>query len=137
MVVSVVGKTETIFDTGTTQIIGDPVGIAALFAALSPSGAKPAPEYGVGIYTSTWATVVVLQISRRPPTDFSITVPCDFGTPISVYVGGKEVKIPPASFNLGPVSEDDDETCLAGAASDEELTGGVLAFGSNLPLGQS
>jgi hypothetical protein len=51
----VVGKTETIFDTGTTQILGDPVGINAFFAALSPSGAKPAPEYGDGIYTSTWA----------------------------------------------------------------------------------
>jgi Eukaryotic aspartyl protease len=52
--------------------------------------------------------------------DFSITVPCNFNTPISVYVGGKEVKISPATFNLGPVSAGSD-TCIAGAASIEVL----------------
>ena len=62
---------------------------------------------------------------------FSITVPCDFNTPISVYVGGKEVKISLKSFNLGAVSPGSN-TCVAGAASDEELTDGTLAA-DNLP----
>ena len=62
---------------------------------------------------------------------FSITVPCDFNTPISVYVGGKEVKISPESFNLGPVSPGSN-TCIACAASDVDLTGGALAS-DNLP----
>ena len=57
----------------------------------------------------------------------SITVPCNFDIPISVYVGGKEVKISPASFNLGPVSPGSD-TCIGGAASDAGLKGGKLAF---------
>jgi cathepsin D len=81
--------------------------------------------------------LVVLPIGCRPSSDFSITVPCTFSTPISVYVGGKEVKIPPASFNLGPVSEGDDKTCMAGAASDEALTGGMLAFVGNLSSGKA
>ena len=62
---------------------------------------------------------------------FSITVPCDFNTPISVYVGEKEVKISPESFIIGAVSLDFD-TCIAGAASDVDLTGGALAS-DNLP----
>ena len=41
-------------------------------------------------------------------------------------VGGKEVEISPESFNLGPEYEGSD-TCVAGAASDESLTGGKLA----------
>ena len=64
--------------------------------------------------------LVVLSINCRITHDFSITVPCDFNTPISVYVGGKEVKISPESFNLGPISADS-KTCLAGAASDAVL----------------
>jgi cathepsin D len=42
--------TEAIFDTGTTLIIGDPARIALLY--LQIPGALPAPEYGVGLYTS-------------------------------------------------------------------------------------
>jgi len=96
----VVGQTETIFDTGTTQIVGDPKGIERLYAPLLIYGAMPAPEYGDGIYT----------------------IPCNFNTPISIYVGKKEIKISPASFNLGPVSPGS-TTCYAGAASDDSLTG--------------
>ena len=56
----------TIFDTGTTQIIGDPAGIEDFFTPLVLFyGAEPAPQYGAGIYTSTWASrQVVLPIRR-------------------------------------------------------------------------
>ena len=57
----VVGETTTIFDTGTTQIIGDPVGIQNFFTPLLFYGAEPAPQYGAGIYTSTWASSVADQ----------------------------------------------------------------------------
>lgn len=40
-------------------------------------------------------------------------------------VGGKEVSISPASFNLGRVSQDSD-LCMAGAAADAALTGREL-----------
>jgi Eukaryotic aspartyl protease len=73
--------------------------------------------------------LVLLPISLLTMFAFSITVPCDFDTPISVYVGGKEVKISSASFNLGQVSPGSD-TCIGGAASDAGLTGGKLAFDS-------
>jgi cathepsin D len=66
----------------------------------------------------------VLSIGRRTTFDFSITVPCDFNTPISIYVGGKEIQISPDTFKLGPVSNG---RCLAGAASDKQLTDGKLA----------
>jgi Eukaryotic aspartyl protease len=70
--------------------------------------------------------VLVLPIRHRLTFDLSITVPCDFSPSVSVYVGGMEVIIPPASFNLGPISTGSN-TCLAGAASDESLTGSELA----------
>ena len=55
----VVGETKTIFDTGTTQIIGDPVSIEDFFTPLVLLYcAEPAPQYGEGIYTSTWASSV-------------------------------------------------------------------------------
>jgi hypothetical protein len=38
-------------------------------------------------------------------------------------VGGREVSISPASFNIGRVSQDSDR-CTAGAAADPTLTGG-------------
>ena len=53
--VPVLGKTNAIFDTGTTQIVGDPAGIQKFFARLEQYGAKSDPQYGDGIYTSTWA----------------------------------------------------------------------------------
>lgn len=40
-------------------------------------------------------------------------------------VGGKEVSISPASFNLGRVSQNSD-LCMAGAASEPTLSGGEL-----------
>ena len=64
-------------------------------------------------------------MNRCTTFDFSITVPCTFNTPISVYVGGKEVKISPDAFNLGPVSAGS-TTCYGGAAYDPSLTGGKL-----------
>ena len=117
---------DAIFDTGTTLIIGDPVGITDFYTALSPFGARPSPEYGVGLYTSTWAGRLVLSISRLTMFDFSITVPCDFHTPISIYFRGKEIKISADTFNLGPI-DNDPGRCLGGAASDAELIGGKLA----------
>jgi hypothetical protein len=44
---------------------------------------------------------------------------------MSVYIGEKEIKISPHSFNLGPT--DRNNYCHAGAASDSNLTGGELA----------
>lgn len=58
----VVEETDTIFDTGTTQIIGDPAGIQDFFDPLILFyGAEPAPEYGEGIYTSMWTSNVADQ----------------------------------------------------------------------------
>jgi hypothetical protein len=76
--------------------------------------------------------LVVLLIRRLTTFEFSITVPCTFNTPISVYVGGtsggnsKEIKISPEAFNLGPISQGSND-CVAGAASYVELTAGKLA----------
>ncbi|KAI0253317.1 acid protease [Lactifluus subvellereus] len=91
---TVVGNTTAIFDTGTTLILGDEGGISKLFARIP--GARLAPHHGRGIYT----------------------IPCDFNTSISIDVGGKDIVISPASFNLGPLS---DNTCLAGAAAEHAL----------------
>lgn len=51
-----VGKIEAIFDTGSTNIIGDPVRVAK-FASII--GAKAAPGYGDGTYTSTLSNVAI------------------------------------------------------------------------------
>ncbi|KAF8501658.1 aspartic peptidase domain-containing protein [Russula emetica] len=96
---------DAVFDTSITQIIGDP-DIEQFYAALEPSGAKPAPEYGDGIYT----------------------IPCNSSTPISVYVGGKEIEISFDAFNLGSLSEGSDAS-LTGAASDDQLTGEFWILG--------
>ncbi|KAH9968219.1 acid protease [Russula dissimulans] len=101
---TVVGNTAAIYDTGTTQIVGDSAGIANLFNSIS--GAQSASQYGPGVYT----------------------IPCNFNTPISIDVGGKNVSISPASFNLGPVAEGSD-TCMAGAAADQSMTGGFWILG--------
>jgi hypothetical protein len=47
---------EAIFDTGIAWIVGDSNRIKQFYAALEPFGAKHAPEYGPGIYTSTWSS---------------------------------------------------------------------------------
>jgi hypothetical protein len=54
--VPAVGKTEAIYDTGTTLILGDPEGIEQFYVSLLPFGALPAPLDGVGLYSSTWAS---------------------------------------------------------------------------------
>lgn len=97
----VVKGTAAIFDSGTTMIIGDPVGIANLFNAID--GAQ---SDGEGSYT----------------------IPCKMNTPVSMNVGGKEVRISPASFNLGPVSQGSDR-CMAGAAADASLTSDFWIIG--------
>ena len=119
-----------IFDTGTTMIIGDPAGIRDFFAPLELSyGAKPLPNSpgsssDSGYYSSTWA-----NLADQPSQQyfiFYISVPCNFTTPISIYVGKKEIKITPDTFNLGPISNGSDR-CFAGAAWLKQLTGGKLA----------
>ena len=60
-----VGLTEVIFDTGTSLIIGDPIGIERLYDPLHFYGARSAPEYGDGTYISTWARKAV---DRTPHT---------------------------------------------------------------------
>jgi hypothetical protein len=52
---TVVGNTAAIYDTGTTQIIGDSAGIAKLFKSIS--GAHLAPQHGPGVYTSALTSV--------------------------------------------------------------------------------
>ncbi|KAI0299940.1 acid protease [Russula brevipes] len=101
---SVLGRTEAIFDTGASQIIGDPNGISRIFASID--GAQEAPDVGPGIYT----------------------IPCNFNTRISINVGGKEVEISPATFNLGAVSPGS-STCVAGAAADPSLEGKFWVLG--------
>jgi len=109
---SVLGSTAAIFDTGTTEILGDSASIAKLFAEIS--GSKPAPQLGDGAYTSAFSSVT--GQSTRIHSNFNIPVPCTFNTPISINVGGKAVSISPASFNLGPISKGS-TTCLAGAGA--------------------
>jgi len=99
---TVVGNTEAIFDTGTTLIVGDKHGISKLFAPIL--GAQSAPQYGPGLYT----------------------IPCNFNTPISIDVGGMDIAISPASFNHGRVS---DNTCIAGAAASQALSGNFWILG--------
>jgi hypothetical protein len=53
----VVGSTTAIFDTGSTQIIGDPTGIAKLFDSIS--GAQSAPHLGDGVYTSAFSNATI------------------------------------------------------------------------------
>jgi cathepsin D len=48
---AVVNSTAAIFDSGTTQIVGDPAGIAKLFEAID--GAQSAGE---GVYTSAFSS---------------------------------------------------------------------------------
>jgi cathepsin D len=55
-----------------------------------------------------------------------IPVPCNFNTPVSINVGGREVEISPATFNLGAVSPGSNN-CVAGAAADPSLEGSKLA----------
>ncbi len=51
----VVGSKAAIFDTGTTEIVGDHTGIAKLFKAIN--GAHSAPQLGKGTYTSAFSPV--------------------------------------------------------------------------------
>ena len=85
--------------------------------------------------------LVVLLIRHRTTffLNFSITVPCDFNIPISVYVGGKEVRISPDSFKLGRI---DGFRCFAGAtwsdspslkgskSASDDLSGGKTDLGT-------
>ena len=60
-VVTPVGRTAAVFDTGTNLIVGDPTGIQNFYEPLS--GAEPLPSQGgVVIYTSTWANSVADQL---------------------------------------------------------------------------
>ena len=122
---SVVGRTAAIFDSGTTQIVGDPKSIAKFFKPIK--GAKAASnEYGEVSYTSALSSTTD-QPTRLYIYIFNIQVPCTFDTPISIDVGGKIVNIPPTSFNLGRVSPNS-STCMAGAAAVPGLTGSELCF---------
>ena len=61
--IPVVEQTDAIYDTGTTQIVGDPIGIQQFYALLFAFGARPAPQYGEGIYTST----LISSAADEPP----------------------------------------------------------------------
>lgn len=64
--IPVVGNNAAIFDTGTTGILGDPDGIAALFGAIS--GALPAPHLAKGVYTSAFTSAADHQIGFHIPS---------------------------------------------------------------------
>ena len=117
----VLGSTATIFDSGTTLILGDPICVAKLFEAVN--GAQLAPQLGEGIYTSAFSSATNQPI--RIHISFNASVPCILDNLISIKVGGTEVNISPASFNFGRVSQDSD-FCVAGVAADPSLTGGEL-----------
>jgi cathepsin D len=104
------GRTAAIFDTGTTQILGDPGSIAKMFEAIS--GAKSAPSYGIDLYTSALCYVAGQSII----SNLYSLVPCSFNSTISINIGGKIINISPASFNLGPIYEGS-TSCFAGAAA--------------------
>lgn len=53
---------DAIFDTGISWIVGDSDRIAQFYAALEPYGAKHAPEYGDGIYSSMWSSCSADQL---------------------------------------------------------------------------
>lgn len=75
--------------------------------------------------------LVVAPIRRLTTFDFFITVPCDFNTPISVFVGGSSVIITLQTFKHSSTSFDSTR-CMAGAFSESSLTGGRLAS-TNIP----
>jgi hypothetical protein len=59
------------------------------------------------------------------PINRPITVPCNFNTPISIALGGKEFIIPPALFIYSDT--DDPGHCIAAAAVHPNLPRGKLA----------
>jgi hypothetical protein len=81
---------DAILDTGITQIIGDLDRIKQFYAVFEPSGAKPAPEYGDGNYTSTTVSGPVVLPTAAVQC---LILFCNFSTPISVYVGRREIDI--------------------------------------------
>jgi len=52
-------KAETVFDTGTTQIVGGPDSIAKRFKLIC--GAKSAPPLGPGVYTVRCSVPLVVR----------------------------------------------------------------------------
>ncbi len=88
---------DAIFDTGITQIIGDPGRIKQFYVVLEPSGAKVAPEYGDVNYTRLSGPVVLLTAAVQ-----CLILSCNFSTPISVYVGRREVEVPLMSLTSVP-----------------------------------
>ncbi|KAI0292193.1 acid protease [Multifurca ochricompacta] len=91
----------SIVDTGTTLIIGDTNGIAALFAKIPGSR-----QIDNGLYA----------------------IPCNFNAKISVNFGGKDFNVDPKMFNLGPIDQSSN-LCLAGAASSNSLGKNFWIFG--------
>ena len=68
---TVVGQTNTIFDTGTTQIIGDVVGIQSLFLAIG--NAEPLPQSnGIILYTSMFSSAVDQPLHDLPTLSQSL-----------------------------------------------------------------
>ena len=63
---TVVGQTAAIFDTGTTQILGDPGSIATMFEAIS--GAESTSKYDIDLYTSALCCVASQSITYRIST---------------------------------------------------------------------
>ncbi|KAH9959044.1 aspartic peptidase domain-containing protein, partial [Lactifluus volemus] len=95
----VVGRTKAIFSTGSAQIIGTPAGIANLFTKIK--GAKPSSRYGGGVYT----------------------IPCNFNTPISITLGGKQFVISPSSFVRHTETFNE---CIANAVAHSNLPNGAV-----------
>ena len=99
--VQVVGQTDAIYDTGTTQIVGDPVGIQQLYAPLLAFGAMPAPQEGEGIYTSTW----ISSVADHPPHNVLISQLQFLATSMSpslFMLEGRKSRFPLKHLTLAP-----------------------------------
>ncbi|KAF7978613.1 hypothetical protein HWV62_45354 [Athelia sp. TMB] len=93
--VASLGAIDSIIDTGTTLILGNPEQVALFYADVK--GALPAPQYGAGLYT----------------------LPCEPMPAVSLTFGGKAFSVAPETFNLGEVYPGSD-TCVGGLAAMED-----------------
>ncbi|KAI9444480.1 acid protease [Lactarius indigo] len=93
------GDFDAIIDTGTTQVVGDPENVQALYDRI------PGSNYvGSGIWT----------------------IPCDFNTSVSITFSGKEFQINASTFNLGRILPDSSD-CVGGFGAMDQF--GIWTIG--------
>ena len=97
---AVISNIDSVIDTGTTLIVGDPDSVGQFYAAI-PGSANASDTVGSGFFT----------------------FPCDSAPDVSLSFGGKGFTISPDLFNLGMVSAGSSD-CVGGIAS----TSGMSAY---------